>query len=254
MELPELLEIVDRQARLYEKVLAKLDSDGLAALGLDPKLVTETKFQAQDGALRFDGTIWPWTVYRVREYLAGATGPIEVRLSSPGGDAAACMAIYYMLRNYKGKVTTYADGQVSSAAAMIYLSGDERLWPDEGSSTWMMHGISTLFFVAVYGNRARLGKEEPGKDLEKLLKQMERLDTAAKETIGKRTEMGSKEIDKALDDERYFTGAEALKAGIATAMYSPPGAEEAVAEAPALQEFTGYAATTALRRAGILAF
>ena len=253
MDLSEIMDLAKARGDFYEKVLSKLDAAGLERLGVDPKIAEgKPGFEAADGVLRIDGPIWSWTMYKVREYLASATGPVEIRLASPGGDAAAGLAVYHMLRNYPGKVTTYADGIVSSAAAMIFLAGDERLMPEEGSATWMMHYVSTLWLSVKYGNKKKLSAEEPQKELDALVQAMEALDEAVVETLEKRSETGRVEIDKALESERYFTGAEAVEAGFATGRYAPKISPRSDMEVP--EEFSKYAAIGAMRQCGVLDF
>ena len=253
MELSEIMDLAKARGDFYEKVLAKLDADGLEKLGIDPKIAEgKPGFEARDGVLRIDGPIWSWTMYKVREYLASATGPVEVRLASPGGDAAAGLAVYHMLRNYPNKVTTYADGMVSSAAAMIFLAGDERLMPEEGSATWMMHYTSVLWLSVQYGNKKKLEAEDPQKELDALIQAVGAIDEAVLETLEKRSGGDREEIDKALESERYFTGAEAVEAGYATGRYAPAPAPEPVIAVP--EDFARYAAAGAMRQCGILDF
>lgn len=54
---------------------------------------------------------------------AAAGEDIEVHISSCGGDAFAAIAIYNLLKQYKGKLTTFIDSVAASAAATIAMAG-----------------------------------------------------------------------------------------------------------------------------------
>ena len=63
------------------------------------------------------------TLGRVR--LALGAGDVTLVLHSPGGDAAAGMAIAGAIRRHKGKVRIEVDGIAASAASAIAVAGDE---------------------------------------------------------------------------------------------------------------------------------
>ena len=170
LELAECIDLAKANEPFYKHVLGKLDYDGLREIGIDKRMADRLgkdapQFEAQDSTLKITGSIWYWTMYRVQEFLRTASGDIEVGLASPGGDAVAGLAIYHMLRNYPHKVRTYAEGQVSSAAALVFLAGDRREMPEEGSATWMMHNVSTLFITGMYGNREELAALEAARGI-----------------------------------------------------------------------------------------
>ena len=167
-------------------------------------------------------------MWRAKTFLrenAGAS-KIRVRINSPGGNAAAGLAIYHLFRNYPARIETCADGIVASAAAMIFLAGDDRLMPKEGAANWMMHFTSTLFLVAAYGTKSKLAKEEPKEELDNAIQALEAIDEGVVSVMEQRTGMKRGYIEDRLAKEYYFTGPEALQAGIATALYEPPEPEE----------------------------
>ena len=56
------------------------------------------------------------------EALSGMTGPVKVRINSPGGDVFAGWAISQAIRDYqssKGEITAYVDGVAASAASVV---------------------------------------------------------------------------------------------------------------------------------------
>ena len=56
------------------------------------------------------------------ELLSG-TGPITLRINSPGGDCIAASQIYTMLMDYPSDVTVKIDGIAASAASVIAMAG-----------------------------------------------------------------------------------------------------------------------------------
>lgn len=56
------------------------------------------------------------------ELLAGS-GPITLRISSPGGDCVAASRIYTMLMDYPADVTVKIDGIAASAASVVAMAG-----------------------------------------------------------------------------------------------------------------------------------
>src|SRR5690606_17172782 len=56
--------------------------------------------------------------------MAKVSGPLHVRVNSPGGDVFDGIAIYNMLADYPGEVTVIVDGLAASAASFIAQAGD----------------------------------------------------------------------------------------------------------------------------------
>ena len=55
--------------------------------------------------------------------------PIKFHINSPGGEAIQALAIYDAIRGIKCPVVTFAQGQVASAAFVIFQAGDVRVSP-----------------------------------------------------------------------------------------------------------------------------
>ena len=63
--------------------------------------------------------------FEVRDMIEAADGrDINVHINSGGGSVFAGVAIYNMLKNYGGRVTTYVDGLAASIASVIAMAGD----------------------------------------------------------------------------------------------------------------------------------
>lgn len=76
--------------------------------------------------------------------------PLTVRISSNGGSVQDAIAMYNMLKDYDGTVTTINDSIAASAATMIYLAGDVR--KASAISSFMTHKPMSSF----YGNTDEL--------------------------------------------------------------------------------------------------
>ena len=68
----------------------------------------------------FDDDVTPRMFH---DELFAGTGPVTIRISSPGGDCIAASRIYSMLVDYKGNVTVKIDGIAASAASVIAMAG-----------------------------------------------------------------------------------------------------------------------------------
>ncbi|MEM9970402.1 MAG: ATP-dependent Clp protease proteolytic subunit, partial [Pseudomonadota bacterium] len=56
--------------------------------------------------------------------LANMSGPLIVRLNSPGGIVSHGNAIHHALADYDGEVTLYVEAQAYSAASVIAMAAD----------------------------------------------------------------------------------------------------------------------------------
>ena len=127
--------------------------------------------------------------------------PINLRINSSGGDVGEALAIYNLLSERRSDVTTYIDGYALSAASFIALAGHRVISPP--SSIWMLHNPHTIAFGDCHAMR----------------KAAEILDThrdALLSIYADRTGQDEVDIIAALDDETWFTGAEAVDFGLAT--------------------------------------
>ena len=57
--------------------------------------------------------------------LRGMTGPVAVRINSPGGDVFGGRAMASAMREYSDKITAHVDGFAASAASLIAVSADD---------------------------------------------------------------------------------------------------------------------------------
>jgi len=79
--------------------------------------------------------------------LSGLNGePLTVRIASNGGSVSDGVAIYNMLRDYPGEVTTINDAIAASIATVIFMAGDVR--KAAATASFMTHKPMSSF----YGN------------------------------------------------------------------------------------------------------
>lgn len=69
--------------------------------------------------------------------IAGHTGGLRLRINSPGGDAFEGFAIYNLLSEHPGQITTRIEGLAASAASIIAMVGDSIEMPP--ASMLMIH-------------------------------------------------------------------------------------------------------------------
>ena len=141
---------------------------------------------------------------------------ITVRLNSAGGNAFDGVAIMNALKDHPAEVTVKVDGLAASAAALITLAGDT---VEIGDGAFMMlHRTS----AAAFGN---------GTDLRELAATMSKVDAELVVAIAKRCRKPVDVVRGWLDAETWFTGPEAVEAGLADKVVSDPGALARAAKA-----------------------
>jgi ATP-dependent Clp protease, protease subunit len=159
----------------------------------------------------------PWTGGGVTaKRIAGALRSIGkrdvvVNINSPGGDLFEGIAIYNLLRDHPGRVTTRVVGLAASAASVIAMAGDEIQVARAGFM--MIHNV----WVMAIGNR---------NDLRDSADQLETFDDALAGVYAARTGKEKKEIAKLMDRETWFSGDQAIEGGFADALLPADEVEE----------------------------
>lgn len=125
---------------------------------------------------------------------------IEVYINSPGGDMFEGLAIYNLLREYSGNVTTKAIGMAASAASVIFMAGDTR---QIGASAFLMiHNAWTL----AAGNRH---------DFRAMADYLEPFDAAMAQIYVAGSGVELAEVQKLLDAETWMNGEDSVEQGFA---------------------------------------
>lgn len=146
-----------------------------------------------------------WTATRVSGLLRyiGADQDITVNINSPGGDMFEGLAIYNLLREHKGTVTTKVMGVAASAASVIALGGDKVEIARAGF--FMIHNA----WILVAGNR---------NDLRSYADYLEPFDKAMADIYAARSGMSNEEAHALMDAESWIGGSEAVELGFADSL------------------------------------
>jgi ATP-dependent Clp protease protease subunit len=125
---------------------------------------------------------------------------VYVNINSPGGDFFEGVAIYNLLREYKGSVRVRVVGMAASAASIIAMAGDE---VEIAESAFLM--IHNAWTVAI-GNK---------EDMTEVAAMLEKFDESMNGLYAKRTGMEAKAIAKMMDNETWLSGKDSVEMGFA---------------------------------------
>ena len=134
---------------------------------------------------------------RIRDFLKGQSGPLDIYINSTGGSVCACMAIYNMLSRYSGEKVVYVDGVAASAASVIALAGDKVIIPENA------------FFMIHHAWASAIGNAQ---ELENVVGMLRSMDEAMLSVYESAAAISREKIIEYMDMEKWFTGAEAAEA------------------------------------------
>jgi ATP-dependent protease ClpP protease subunit len=182
----------------------------------------------------------PWTgegvtVKRVAAALRsiGDSKDVTVNINSPGGDMFEGIAIYNVLRQHSGTVTTRVLGLAASAASVVAMAGDTV--EIARSAFMMMHNG----WMVVIGNR---------NDMIDAAQTMEPFDRSMASIYSARSGMTQAESMALMDAETWFGGEDAVKNGFADALLA---ADQVKESARANDRIAAYLLDMALAKAGM---
>ena len=135
----------------------------------------------------------------VRELMALRVDNIIVHINSPGGDVFDGLAIYHALRDHSATIEVRVDGLAASAASFIAMAGDRIIM--QRNATMMIHDASGFCI----GNAA---------DMQKMV---DVLDQASNNIADIYVQQAAGTVEAwraAMREESWYTGAEALAAGL----------------------------------------
>jgi ATP-dependent protease ClpP protease subunit len=164
-------------------------------------------------AIGFD----PWsgegvTAKRISAALRSMGGSdVTVNVNSPGGDMFEGLAIYNILREYKGHVTIKVLGLAASAASIIAMAGDEIQVARSGFL--MVHNGWTI----AAGNRHQFRE---------VADMMEPFDAAMGDIYSARTGGDLKAMQKLMDAETWIGGSAAVEQGFADSLLDSDSIKE----------------------------
>ncbi len=164
-------------------------------------------------AIGFD----PWsgegvTAKRVSAALRSMNGAdVIVNMNSPGGDMFEGLAIYNILREYKGHVTVKVLGLAASAASIIAMAADDLQVARSGFL--MIHNGWTI----AAGNRHQFRE---------VADMMEPFDAAMGDIYSARTGVDLKSMQALMDAETWIGGSAAVEQGFADALLDSDSIKE----------------------------
>lgn len=172
--------------------------------------------------------------------IAGAlrsmgAGPVTVNINSPGGDLFEGLAIYNLLREHQGHITTKVVGLAASSASVIAMAGDTIQIARAGF--FMVHNG----WLIAQGNRL---------DLREIADWMEPFDTAMADIYASRTGQDIADVRRQMDGETWFGGTQAIEQGYADEMLNADqvGKGEGAAQASAVRRIEAAMRASGLPR------
>ena len=132
--------------------------------------------------------------------LRAMSGDVELRINSPGGDVFAARAMAQAMREHPGKITAYVDGVAASAASLLAVSASETVMAP--GSMMMIHEAWTM----ALGNKG---------DFLATAALLEKIDASIVETYQAKAGGDPAEWAALMAAETWYTGAEAVEAGLA---------------------------------------
>ena len=167
----------------------------------------------------------------VRDAMKRTTGNVTFRINSPGGyvtEAAEIVSLIQERKSKGAKVKTIVDGMAASAAAVIFITGEER---EVSEFAQVMVHRSWLGMILV-GDAPLIRKES-----EAAIKQLEGFDNTLAKVMSKI--MKDTSVDEALellDNVTWYNAEEAIEDGIATGKAFAESGSKQEAEASTSRE------------------
>ncbi|WP_020411102.1 ClpP-like prohead protease/major capsid protein fusion protein [Microbulbifer variabilis] len=131
----------------------------------------------------------------------GDVSKINLHINCPGGDVFDGTAIYNLLKDHKAEVETWIEGIAASMGSVIALAGGT------------VHIAENAYYMVHNPSAGVRGDERA---LEKTKSLLAKVKATMKSLYSSRTGMSDEEISQVMDDETWYTGAEAVEAGFAT--------------------------------------
>jgi ATP-dependent Clp protease protease subunit len=140
--------------------------------------------------------------FEFKDALAQVDTPnLTVRINSMGGSVSEGLAIYNLLSDFKGNVTTIVDGFACSAASVVFMAGDKRIVPESG--LLMIH--NAWGYAAGDSNA-----------MKKYAEDLEKITQPSVNIYCSKTGLEESKVKEMMDDETWITSQEALELGFAT--------------------------------------
>ena len=207
-----------------------VDNGGVSAeeskgvLSLYGPVVPQSEFSAQ---LEKEYGIATFSAASVKARLADMKGDITIPMHSPGGLWFEMVAIKAILSAYArdqgARITTRADGQVGSAAAALFLMGDER----------QVEPMANIMFHEVMLSAINLRP----KGLKDAYETAIKWNAQQAQWVSERTDISADAFAENVDNRDWnITAQEAVDNGIATAILTAPKSTPATESTPSASD------------------
>ena len=184
----------------------RMEAGAAARLDVEGEIWPETPWWLEDGQVAA-----PDAFRRELEALNGAD--LDVYVNSPGGDAAAGVAMATLLRQHRGKTRCIITSLAASAASLIPCGCDEvRMGP---GALLMIHNPSTC----AYGDH---------REMERAKAYLDKLKDAVLNLYAEKCGKDRETIARMMDEETFMTQEDAIREGFADGALEKPVKETAV--------------------------
>lgn len=151
----------------------------------------------------------------IKEFNALASDTIHVRVDSSGGDIFAARAMKTCIEQHKAKVIAHVDGLAASAASFMIMGANEIEIVDGGFM--MVHKALSMLDILGYFNEDDLA--ELCEEMQKEMQLHGKINESIANDYAKKTKKTKEECLAWMDEETWFTAAEALDAGLVDRIY-----------------------------------
>lgn len=151
--------------------------------------------------------VWPLIAEELKFRLdeIPESEPLEVRISSPGGDPIVGVQLYTMLKQHTGAVTTIVEDFAMSAATLPMAAGDDRI-VDQVIGQVMIHNATDEIWGANFSEQDHLTMAE-------ILK---RVNAQMRGIYAKEFGIDETTVQRWMDETKFFNAQEAVDAGVCT--------------------------------------
>ena len=158
--------------------------------------------------------------------LRAMTGPVSVRINSPGGDVFAGRAMAQAMREYPGEITAHVDGVAASAASLLAVTPARCVMAP--GSMLMIHQAWTIGL----GNAG---------DFRQTADLLAKIDLTIADDYAAKSGRPAEDFSSLMAAETWFTPAEAIAMGLADEIAADPRAAAPEAGVEARWDLSAYA-------------
>ena len=131
---------------------------------------------------------------------------LNLRINSPGGSVFEASAMLAALDGYKGRIEVDIDGVAASAASVVAMSGD-------------LIRVATNGMLMIHNPHALVAGD--ARDMEQMAATLHKVRGQLLDTYERQSKAGRNQLSEWMDAETWFTGQEAVDAGLAHEVSEP---------------------------------